>query len=128
MTRCSVLLLFTLLGACRGSAPSPTTVANVGNAASPTASNGSADAVGPGASLPLVLIADMPLPGRSVRFDYQDLDVAKRHLIIAHMNDASVVVVNSSDGSIVKVRLPSNTVGRPAAFKSRNRSAARELL
>ncbi|HEY3256946.1 MAG TPA: hypothetical protein VGJ91_23480, partial [Polyangiaceae bacterium] len=61
-------------------------------------------------SLPLQLVADVPLPGRPVRFDYQDIDPAKGHLVIAHMNDASVVVVNTSDGSLVKV-LP----GIPAA-------------
>jgi DNA-binding beta-propeller fold protein YncE len=48
-------------------------------------------------------VADVALPGRAVRFDYQDLDVAKGLLVIAHMNDDSVVVVNSSDGSLVKV-------------------------
>lgn len=52
--------------------------------------------------LPLVLVADVDLPGKPVRFDYQDLDPAKGHLVIAHMNDASVVVVNTSDGSLVK--------------------------
>ena len=41
--------------------------------------------------------------GRPCRWDYQDLDVAKGHLVIAHMNDASVVVVNPRDGSVVKV-------------------------
>ena len=55
------------------------------------------------AGLPLQLVGDVDLPGRPVRFDYQDLDQAKGHLIIAHMGDASVVVVNVSDGSIVKV-------------------------
>ena len=55
-----------------------------------------------GPSLPLTLVADVDLPGKAVRFDYQDLDAAKQHLVIAHMNDASVVVVNL-DGSVVKV-------------------------
>jgi DNA-binding beta-propeller fold protein YncE len=55
------------------------------------------------ASLPLVLVADVSLPGRSVRFDYQDIDLAKGRLFIAHMNDASVVVVSTHDGSLVKV-------------------------
>lgn len=62
----------------------------------------------PRASLPLVLVADVDLPGKPVRFDYGDIDAAKGHLVIAHMNDASVVIVNSSDGSVVKVlpRIP----------------------
>lgn len=53
-------------------------------------------------SLPLILLADVDLPGNAVRFDYQDVDAAKQHLVIAHMNDSSVVVVNL-DGSVVKV-------------------------
>lgn len=54
-------------------------------------------------SLPLVRVADVPLPGRPVRFDYQDFDPATGNLVIAHMNDASVVIVRASDGSVVKV-------------------------
>jgi DNA-binding beta-propeller fold protein YncE len=54
------------------------------------------------ASLPLTLLADVDLPGNAVRFDYQDVDPAKQHLVITHMNDASVVVVNL-DGSVVRV-------------------------
>jgi YVTN family beta-propeller protein len=53
-------------------------------------------------SLPLLLVADVDLPGKPVRFDYQDLDAAKGNLVIAHMNDASVVVVRATDGSVVK--------------------------
>ena len=55
------------------------------------------------ASLPLVLVADVSLPGRSVRFGYQDIDLARGRLFIAHMNDASVVVMSTRDGSLVKV-------------------------
>jgi DNA-binding beta-propeller fold protein YncE len=51
----------------------------------------------------LVLVADVPLPGRAVRFDYQDIDAANRRLFIAHMNDASVDVVRTVDGKLVKV-------------------------
>jgi hypothetical protein len=52
--------------------------------ASPPASSG-------GVGLPLVLVADVPLPGKANRFDYQDIDVAHGQLVIAHMNDAAVV-------------------------------------
>lgn len=52
---------------------------------------------------PLEELADVELPGAAVRFDYQDVDVAHGHLIIAHMNDASVVVVDVGDGSAAKV-------------------------
>lgn len=53
--------------------------------------------------MPLVLVADVELPGKAVRFDYQDLDTARGRLVIAHMNDASVVVVSTKDGSLVKL-------------------------
>ena len=55
------------------------------------------------ASQRLVLVADVPLPGRAVRFDYQDIDAANQRLFIAHMNDASVVVVSTVDGKLLKV-------------------------
>jgi hypothetical protein len=61
------------------------------------------DATGGTATLPLVKVADVDLPGKPVRFDYQDFDPATGNLVIAHMNDASVVVVKASDGSVVKV-------------------------
>ena len=51
----------------------------------------------------LELVADVPLPGQAVRFDYQDIDAVHRRLFIAHMNDASVVVVSTVDGQLVKV-------------------------
>ncbi len=57
----------------------------------------------PTASLPLVLVADVPVPGGATRCDYQDIDRAQGHLIVAHMNDGTVDVANLSDGSIVKV-------------------------
>jgi YVTN family beta-propeller protein len=52
---------------------------------------------------PLVHIADVPLPGKANRFDYQEIEPANRHLVIAHMSDASVVVVNLADGSVAKL-------------------------
>ena len=55
------------------------------------------------ASLPLVAIAKVPLPGGATRLDYQDIDPAQKHLIIAHMNDGTVIVADLSDGSVVKV-------------------------
>jgi DNA-binding beta-propeller fold protein YncE len=48
-------------------------------------------------------VNDVALPGAATRFDYQDIDAAHGHLIVAHMNDASVVVTNLADGSTVKV-------------------------
>jgi YVTN family beta-propeller protein len=52
---------------------------------------------------PLQHVADVDLPGAANRFDYQDVDAARGHLVIAHMNDASVVVANLSDGAVQKV-------------------------
>src|SRR5262245_32496394 len=49
--------------------------------------------------LPLELVADVPLPGAPVRFDYQAVDRAHGHLVIAHMSDDSVDVVDLADGS-----------------------------
>jgi DNA-binding beta-propeller fold protein YncE len=55
-----------------------------------------------GPRLPLVFVADVPLPGGATRFDYQEIDTAQAHLVIAHMNDGAVVIANLSDGSPVK--------------------------
>src|SRR6516165_2687686 len=54
-------------------------------------------------NLPLALVADAPLPGGSTRFDYQEIDPAQGHLVVAHMNDASVLVLNLSDASVAKL-------------------------
>jgi DNA-binding beta-propeller fold protein YncE len=83
-----------LLAACGSRA------ANGGDAI-PTPASDSRPAGAP--TLPLVLVADVELPGNPVRFDYQDFDAARNRLVIAHMDDATVVVVNASDGSVVKV-------------------------
>jgi DNA-binding beta-propeller fold protein YncE len=88
--------LLALCFACPDHSPS-STLAGV-QPTPPTAATPSAG----GPSLPLTLVADVDLPGKPVRFDYQDFDSAKQHLVIAHMNDASVVIVNL-DGSAVKV-------------------------
>lgn len=84
------------LTACRCSGSSP------GATSGGTSNGGDGGATAAGASFPLVLVGDVDLPGKAVRFDYQDIDAANGHLVIAHMNDASVVVVNTKDGSLVK--------------------------
>jgi DNA-binding beta-propeller fold protein YncE len=50
---------------------------------------------------PLAALGDVGLPGHATRFDYQDVDAARGHLVIAHMGDSEVVVVNLSDGATV---------------------------
>jgi hypothetical protein len=54
------------------------------------------------AKLPLVRVSDVKLPGRATRFDYQDIDPGQGHLVVAHMNDGAVDIVNLRDGSVVK--------------------------
>ena len=58
--------------------------------------------LGAGPNLPLALVADVALPGGATRFDYQALDAAHDHLVVAHMRDASVLVIDVRDGSVVK--------------------------
>lgn len=41
-----------------------------------------------------------------MRFDYQDFDPAKQHLVIAHMKDASVVIVRSSNSGGAPLYVP----------------------
>jgi DNA-binding beta-propeller fold protein YncE len=55
-----------------------------------------------GARLPLVKVADIDLPGGATRFDYQDIDTAMGHLVVAHMLDDSVLIIDLADGSVVK--------------------------
>jgi DNA-binding beta-propeller fold protein YncE len=96
--RPSRVAVLSLLFACHDpQAPRSSAVTSVAPAAAgdPAAARGEP-------SLLLTLIADVDLPGNAVRFDYQDIDPAKQHLVIAHMSDSSVVVVNL-DGSVVKV-------------------------
>jgi YVTN family beta-propeller protein len=62
---------------------------------------------GKGGSAPsgtlLALINDTPLPGGATRFDYQEIDAANGQLVVAHMNDNSVLVLALSDGSVRKL-------------------------
>jgi len=94
MNSSRLLAVALILGACSKSPQPPSA-----SPESPSAARGDRAT----ASLPLVLVADVDLPGRSVRFDYQDIDLEQGNLIIAHMEDASVVVVRLRDGSVVKV-------------------------
>jgi hypothetical protein len=51
----------------------------------------SVTAAPPPASLPLSLVADLPLPGGASRFDYQSVDADHRRLYIAHLGDSSLL-------------------------------------
>jgi DNA-binding beta-propeller fold protein YncE len=71
---------------------------DVADGAVPSAVDGSIAA----AHLPLVLVADVDLPGGATRFDYQDVDTTLGHLVIAHMNDGTVLIADLRDGSVLK--------------------------
>ena len=47
------------------------------------------------AQAPLTQVADVPLPGPAVRFDYQSLDPTHHRLYIAHMNADHLVVFDT---------------------------------
>jgi len=60
----------------------------------------------PGAGAPvLVRVADVPLPGAAVRFDYQSIDTSANRLYISHMNAGELVVFD------LKTRRVEGTVG-----------------
>jgi DNA-binding beta-propeller fold protein YncE len=65
--------------------------------------NGASVPVSSSPSFPLSLVGDVGIPGGSTRFDYQEIDSAHGHLVVAHMNDASVLVLNLPDASGAKV-------------------------
>jgi YVTN family beta-propeller protein len=50
---------------------------------------------------PLKKVADIPLPGSAVRFDYQSLDKSKGRLYIAHMNANQLVVFDVRKRAVV---------------------------
>jgi DNA-binding beta-propeller fold protein YncE len=77
---------------------------------------GGASNPGPGSSTGLLTsVADVPLPGGSTRFDYQDLDPANGQLVVAHMNNNSVLILDLATGS-VKKELPNIPTPRGVAF------------
>lgn len=62
-------------------------------------------------------VADVPLPGGSTRFDYMDIDAQKGLLVLAHMNDNSVLILSLADGSVMK-ELPAIPTPRGVAIAS----------
>jgi DNA-binding beta-propeller fold protein YncE len=50
---------------------------------------------------PLRTVADVPLPGAAVRFDYQSLDSASGRLYIAHMNADQLVVFDTASRKVL---------------------------
>ena len=54
-----------------------------------------------GEAAPLKQVADVPLPGPAVRFDYQSLDASHGRLYIAHMNADQLVVFDTKKREVV---------------------------
>ena len=50
---------------------------------------------------PLRRVADIPLPGSAVRFDYQSLDTSQGRLYIAHMNANQLVVFDVKKRTVI---------------------------
>jgi hypothetical protein len=50
---------------------------------------------------PLEIVADIPLPGQAVRFDYQSFDPSTGRLYIAHMNANQLVVFDTKKREVV---------------------------
>src|SRR5260370_3521358 len=50
---------------------------------------------------PLRKVADIPMPGPAVRFDYQSLDASQGRLYIAHMNADQLVVFDTKKREVV---------------------------
>lgn len=92
---------------------SPSSPSGTSAASSSGATGGDAGASAAG-KVPLVLVADVDLPGGATRFDYQDVDTSLGHLVIAHMNDGSVLVNDLRDGSVLK-QLPNIPTARGVA-------------
>src|SRR6266478_6601140 len=51
--------------------------------------------------VPLKKVADIPMPGPAVRFDYQSLDSSQGRLYIAHMNADQLVVFDTGKREVV---------------------------
>src|SRR5574340_526935 len=50
---------------------------------------------------PLRKVADVPLPGAAVRFDYQSFDPSHQRLYISHMNADQLVVFDTAKREVV---------------------------
>jgi hypothetical protein len=67
-----------------------------------------ATSLGAGSTAPtLVTVADIPLPGRATRFDYQGFDPKTKMLYLSHMGDGELVVFNTESRKVV-AHLPLN--------------------
>ena len=51
--------------------------------------------------LPLKHVADIPLPGRTTRFDYESYDPGRRLLFIAHLGDGEVIAFDTRGSHVI---------------------------
>jgi len=58
-------------------------------------------AASPDAPAALRIVADLPLPGGAVRFDYQSLDATTGRLYISHMNADQLIVFDTKEHRVV---------------------------
>lgn len=56
-------------------------------------------------NLPLVHVADIPLPGHTSRLDYESYDPVRHLLFIAHLGDSEVIVVDTNALRVI-ARIP----------------------
>ena len=49
----------------------------------------------------LQVVKDYPLPGRATRWDYMSFDVARSQMVIAHLGDSTVVVVDTKTKAVI---------------------------
>src|SRR5450755_3084324 len=69
-------------------------------------------------SAPLKQVADVPLPGPAVRFDYQSLDASHGRLYIAHMNPDQLVVFDTKKREVGQTSMASLTFTVFGRFRS----------
>ena len=78
-----------------------------------------AGCTGKGGSAPsgtlLTLVQDVPLPGGATRFDYQEIDSANGQLVVCHMDDNAVLVLDLATGAVKKL-LPNIPTPRGVAI------------
>lgn len=55
----------------------------------------------PTSRLPLITVADVPLPGNATRWDYASLDAKRHHLFLAHLGDSAVVVFDIAQRKVI---------------------------
>ncbi|SAL88618.1 YVTN beta-propeller repeat-containing protein [Caballeronia arvi] len=61
---------------------------------------GAAAGQGTAVQLPLQRVADIPMPGRTSRFDYASGDLERHLLMIAHLGDGEIVVFDTQEARV----------------------------